>query len=147
MGVKEHKEKAKKNVNCAVITISSTRKKEDDESGKIINSILENNGDKIIYYNIIKDDLNLIKSEIMKLIENPKIHAIILNGGTGISKHDVTIEAVTPLLEKKLDGFGELFRTLSYEEIGSASIMSRAVAGVVKSKIRSCSSISLDFVL
>lgn len=138
MGIKEHKEKAKKNLNCAVITVSSTRNKDNDESGKIICKILEDNGHKIIYYNIIKDDLILIKSAIKKLIASSEIKAIILNGGTGISKKDLTIEAVLPFIQKKLDGFGEIFRYLSYKEIGSPAIMTRAVAGIVDSKIIIC---------
>lgn len=138
MGVKDHKKKAKKNMKCAVITVSSSRVKEDDESGKIISSILETNGHKIIYYNILKDDLELLKTEVQKLIIDGEVEIIILNGGTGISKKDVTIEAVSQLFEKKLSGFGELFRALSYKEIGSASIMSRAIAGVANSKIIIC---------
>ena len=138
MGVKDHKEKAKKSVKCAVITISTTRTKDNDESGKIIISSLEKYGHEIGFYEILKDDLRLIKSVIQNLIEKNEIEVIILNGGTGISKKDVTIEAVSPLFEKNLKGFGELFRNLSYNEIGSASIMSRAIAGVVNSKIIIC---------
>lgn len=138
MGVEEHKKHAHGKVNCAVITVSSSRTKENDESGKMIKHLLKAEGHEGIHYSLVKDDISEIRKALENIMEDQNIQAIILNGGTGISKKDVTIEAVKPFLEKKLVGFGELFRYLSYREIGSATILSRAIAGVAKGKIIIC---------
>jgi molybdenum cofactor biosynthesis protein B len=138
LGVEEHKKHAHKSVNCAVITVSTTRTKENDVSGKTIISLLEGNGHTVFYYDVISDDMSLIPQSLEHAIEKEGVQAVILNGGTGIGKTDVTIDALQPLLEKELVGFGELFRYLSYKEVGSPSILSRAIAGVNKGKIIFC---------
>ncbi len=138
MGYLEHREKSPKSLNFAVLTISDTRTEESDESGRIIIGGLRKYGHRISFYSIIKDDFNLIQKTIKKLLKDSKIQVIITNGGTGISKRDVTIDVVLKILEKKLDGFGELFRYLSYDEIGSSAIMSRTVAGIADGKIIIC---------
>lgn len=138
MGVEEHKQHAHKTVTCGVITISTTRTKENDLSGKLIIDLLESNGHTISHYNLVKDDLSKIKIAAEEVLKDPDTKAIILNGGTGISKKDVTIEAIIPFLDKKLPGFGELFRHLSYEEIGSPAILSRGFAGLGKGKVIFC---------
>lgn len=135
MGHKDHKEKAVKNINCMVITVSDTRTDETDSSGKLIQSLLKENGHIIANYKILKDVPVLIRDTVANAIVDNNLHAIIINGGTGISKRDTTFEAVDSLLEKRLEGFGELFRYLSFQEIGSAAIMSRASAGVYRGKI------------
>ncbi len=97
--------------------------------------LLEQAGHKIVDYVIVKDEANQIQNEILKGCDREDIDVILTNGGTGIAKRDVTIETVQGLLEKEMVGFGELFRMLSYQEdIGSAAILSRAIAGVVKNK-------------
>jgi molybdenum cofactor biosynthesis protein B len=136
--VEEHKKHAYKSVNCAVITVSTTRTKADDGSGKAIISLLEGNGHTVFYYDVISDNKSLILQSLEHVIEEEGVQAIILNGGTGIGKADVTIETLKPILEKELVGFGELFRYLSYKEVGSPSILSRATAGVSKGKIIFC---------
>ena len=118
--------------------VSSTRSQVDDISGKSIMSLLESKGHTVAHYGIIKDDITMIEAEVEKSLNNHSVHAIIINGGTGIGNKDVTIEAVKPFLEKELVGFGELFRHLSYKEIGSPAIMSRALAGVANGKILIC---------
>jgi len=138
MGFEEHKKHAHGPVNCAVITVSSTRSQEDDISGKTITSLLESKGNTVVHYAIIKDDIELIREEVEKNLVNGEVQAIIINGGTGIGGGDVTIEAIKPLMQKELVGFGELFRYLSYKEIGSPAIMSRAMAGVAGGKIAIC---------
>ena len=138
MGVEEHKKHAHGPVNCAVITVSTTRTKKDDISGKTIIGILETQGHTVIFYDVIKDDVSLISGALEHSLQKEGVQALIINGGTGISQKDVTIEAVKPYLEKELMGFGELFRSLSYQEIGSAAILSRAVAGAHKGKIIFC---------
>jgi molybdenum cofactor biosynthesis protein B len=134
----EHKEKAPRNVNCAVLTISDSRTEEDDESGRLIKQKLSDNGHRVTSYAVLKDELEAIEKKTNELLGQPELQAIIINGGTGISQRDITIETVSPILEKKLDGFGELFRFLSYQEIGTASMMSRALAGVVGGKVILC---------
>ncbi|MCQ6275853.1 molybdenum cofactor biosynthesis protein MoaB [Bacillus sp. V3B] len=131
MSVSLHKKEAPKKVNCKVITVSDTRIKETDKSGRLMIEYLEGNGHTIISYEIVKDDQIDIRSSILDGCADKNINVILLNGGTGIAKRDVTIEVVQRLIEKELIGFGEIFRMLSYlEDIGSAAILSRAVAGV-----------------
>ncbi|MEH7118914.1 molybdenum cofactor biosynthesis protein B [Neobacillus vireti] len=135
MSTQEHKSEAPKAVNCMVITVSDTRNKETDKSGRLMLEMLEGAGHKIVDYCIVKDESIAIREEILKGCARADIDVILTNGGTGIAKRDVTIETVKGLLEKEIVGFGELFRMLSYQEdIGSAAILSRAIAGVVKDK-------------
>ena len=97
--------------------------------------MLKDAGHSVLSYQIIKDEPSKIKSVIKKAVANKKVQAIIINGGTGIAKRDSTFEAIEGLLEKKLDGFGEVFRYLTYQEIGSPAIMTRATAGTYKGRI------------
>lgn len=136
MSVKEHKQRAPRQVACKVITVSDTRDKETDKSGKLIIDFLEEAGHVIVDYVIVKDEAEALRSEVLKGCEDPKIEAVLTNGGTGIALRDITIETVKALFDKEIDGFGEIFRMLSYQEdIGSSAIMSRAVAGVVNNKV------------
>lgn len=135
MSIQEHKKVAPRMVNCKVITVSDTRNNETDKSGKLMMELLEQAGHKIIDYVIVKDEAAPIQNEIVKGCAKEEIDVILTNGGTGIAKRDVTIETVQSLLDKEIVGFGELFRMLSYQEdIGSAAILSRAIAGVVNNK-------------
>ncbi|NHM30595.1 MogA/MoaB family molybdenum cofactor biosynthesis protein [Neobacillus terrae] len=135
MSLEEHKRKAPHLVNCKIITVSDTRDKQTDKSGQLMIELLEAEGHSIIDYAIVKDDTVEIQDEILKGCETPEIDVILTNGGTGVAKRDVTIETVQNLLEKEMPGFGEIFRMLSYQEdIGSAAILSRAIAGVIKNK-------------
>lgn len=132
MSTQEHKMEAPKTVYCKVITVSDTRDANTDKSGRLMIDLLEMQGHKIVDYVIVKDEANPIQDEIVKGCAREDIDVILTNGGTGIAKRDVTIETVQNLLEKEIVGFGELFRMLSYQEdIGSAAILSRAIAGVV----------------
>jgi molybdopterin adenylyltransferase len=135
MSITEHKQGAVKSVPCKVITVSDTRNKDSDKSGKLMMEMLEQAGHTIVDYVIVKDEEAPIKKAILNGCEHEDIDVILTNGGTGIAKRDVTIETVQLLLDKEIVGFGELFRMLSYQEdIGSAAILSRAIAGVVKNK-------------
>jgi molybdenum cofactor biosynthesis protein B len=138
MGYHDHKEKSPKSVSFAVVTISDSRTEADDESGKMLKQRLSDGGHRVTSYGILKNEADSIKKKILELIEDKETQVIITTGGTGASHRDVTIETITPILEKKLDGFGELFRQLTYQEIGTGSIMSRAVAGVVRGKVIIC---------
>ena len=115
-------------ITAAIITVSSTRIKENDLSGKAIAKILKENTIPVTYYSIVPDNLEKIRDELFSATKNA--NCIIFNGGTGLTYDDCTIEAVSPLLEKKLDGFGELFRMKSFGQIGLSSMLSRAIAGI-----------------
>lgn len=130
MGHLEHKHHALRKVACMIITISDTRTEETDTSGKRINALLEENGHNVARYVLVKDEPDDIQRLLREGIASPDIQIILCNGGTGISARDRSYEAVEQLLDKRLDGFGELFRMVSYEEIGSAAMMSRAIAGI-----------------
>ena len=138
MGANEHKKHSIKNINFAIVTISDTRTKQNDLSGILIQEILKNNGHNINHYEIIKDDKKEIMSKAKNILSIDDIQAIIFTGGTGISSRDITIEAIKPLMQKELPGFGEIFRMLSMDEIGSAAIMSRAIGGIADDKIIFC---------
>ncbi|MBF2067789.1 MAG: MogA/MoaB family molybdenum cofactor biosynthesis protein [Calothrix sp. C42_A2020_038] len=122
-------------VNCAVITLSDTRVVETDKSGQLIHELLGKAHHVVKAYVIIKDEPDLIQKELENLKERTDVDAVILNGGTGIAPRDTTYDAIEKLLEKTLPGFGEIFRFLSYEEIGSRAIASRATAGTYQGKL------------
>jgi molybdenum cofactor biosynthesis protein B len=117
-----------------VITCSDTRTTETDTSGQRIIEMLKDEGHTVVAYSIVKDEPEQILFRIGQGTANDAVQAIIINGGTGISRRDSTFEAVDELLDKRLDGFGEIFRYLTYQEIGSPAIMSRATAGIAKGR-------------
>lgn len=123
-------------IDAAVITVSSTRSMENDTSGQKIRELLEAAGINISHYTIVPDEEEAIRREVFNAFRSS--NCIILNGGTGLTPDDRTIEAVAPLLTKKIDGFGEFFRSKSLEEIGTASMLSRALAGVSGGKAVFC---------
>lgn len=131
-----HHNHSHKKVTCAVITVSDTRTKDNDKSGKLMIDLLTGSGHQVSEYFIVKDDREEIQQTVKNMLARPEIQAILITGGTGISERDVTIESIHPLLDKELPGFGELFRLLSYQlDIGSASMLSRAIAGVVNHRL------------
>ena len=131
MSREEHHRKAPSSVGVAIVTVSDTRTSADDTSGRLARELLEKAGHTVREALILKDEPDAVRDAVRALAARPDVRAIVLNGGTGISKRDRTYEAVASLLERRLDGFGELFRALSYQEIGSAAMLSRAVAGLV----------------
>jgi len=122
-------------VTCAVITVSDTRSPETDKSGQLIKQLLIDAGHRVAEYTILKDEPTQIRTQLEVLGNSSDIDAVIFNGGTGIAPRDTTYDAIETLLEKTLPGFGELFRFLSYQEIGSRAIASRAIAGVYQNKL------------
>jgi molybdenum cofactor biosynthesis protein B len=131
----EHKKHARQPVACAVVTISDSRTEKTDTSGQLIKEQLTANGHTVMHYQIIKDEPEQLRAVLSSLAANEQCQAIIFNGGTGISRRDSTVDVLDGMLEKRLPGFGEIFRFLSYQDIGSAAILSRAVAGVYKGTI------------
>jgi molybdopterin adenylyltransferase len=124
-----HPDIAGLSIACAVITISDTRTPATDQSGQLIQNLLRAAGHQIVIYQIIPDEPTQIQELLTILSQNQSLQAVIFNGGTGIAPRDTTYDALAGLLEKTLPGFGEIFRSLSYAEIGSRAIASRAVAG------------------
>ena len=131
----QHKAAAPSRVTCYVITVSDTRTEDTDTGGGAIVELLTNAGHEVAGRTIVKDDPEMLRDCIGRQLANPAVQAIITTGGTGITSRDCTYEAVTAMLWKRLDGFGEIFRTLSYEQIGAAAMLSRAVAGVVAGRV------------
>jgi len=121
-------------VTCAVITVSDTRTEETDKSGQLIKQLLADAKHTLAAYKIVKDEPIQIQEQL-ELLSQSDLDVVIFNGGTGIAPRDTTYDALEKLLEKTLPGFGELFRFLSYQEIGSRAIASRAVAGVYQAKL------------
>lgn len=138
MPYEDHKAQARDAVTCAVLTISDTRTEADDRSGKIIKGLLEEAGHSVGFYRIVPDDAEQIRRLLVQVANEGACQAILTSGGTGIAARDTTYEAVTGLLEKRLDGFGELFRFLSWDDIGSGAMLSRAVAGVYRDAMVFC---------
>jgi molybdenum cofactor biosynthesis protein B len=144
MGTHEHKKHAPRMVAIGIITVSTTRSMEDDASGNWISEQAQKEGHDVVYHQVVTDDAELIAATVKDVIRNNRPQVILTNGGTGITKTDVTIEAVSPLFSKTLTGFGPLFATLSYDEIGSAAFLSRATAGIVQDTVVICMPGSLN---
>ena len=127
----QHREQASEHrAKCGVLTISDTRTTATDKGGLCIIELLEAAGHEIVSYSLVQDEAHLIEAQLKSWIESEALDVICTTGGTGIASRDTTIEVVERLLDKKLDGFGELFRMLSWDEVGPASMLSRAIAGL-----------------
>ena len=121
-----------KAVNICLVTISDTRSLADDKSGDTLEKLIKHSGHNCLSRNIVKDDIEEIKSVLEKLIENEQVDVVITTGGTGITGRDLTPEVFKDILEKEIPGFGELFRWISYKKISTSTIQSRALGGVSK---------------
>ena len=133
-----HRKAAPKHVAVGIISVSSTRTLENDKSGHWIKKQAEKEGHEVVFHVVVPDDENAIVKTLLEGIREFDPRAVLLTGGTGISSKDVTIEAVCPLFRKELTAFGPLFTQLSFEEIDSAAILSRATAGVIGNTILFC---------
>ncbi len=136
--VHRHRDSAPDTVRVAVLTISDTRTPETDTGGDTIDELMRGAGHEVVERDIVGDDATRIRTELLDLLARSDVDAVITTGGTGISARDTTYEVVDRMLEKRLDGFGEIFRMLSYEEVGAAAVLSRAVAGAVGDKLVAC---------
>jgi molybdopterin adenylyltransferase len=132
--VHKHRESAPETVRVAILTISDTRTPETDTGGDIAEELLKDAGQDVVERRIVRDEVAGIRNNLVDLLARSDVDVVVTTGGTGISARDTTYEVVERMIEKQLDGFGEIFRMLSYEEIGAAAIMSRALAGSVGSK-------------
>ena len=131
----EHKALAPLSVRCFILTVSDTRTEATDASGRVIAELLTAAGHVVAGRTIVKDEADLVRGTLERRLASSDVQAIITTGGTGITSRDSTYEVVSGLLQKRLDGFGELFRMLSFEQIGPAAMMSRACAGLVAGHI------------
>jgi molybdopterin adenylyltransferase len=122
-------------ITCAVITVSDTRTLDTDRSGQLMQQLLVAAGHQVAYYAIVKDEPEVIRGLLATLGQRQELEAVLLNGGTGIAPRDTTYDAIAGLLAKTLPGFGEIFRALSYAEIGSRAMASRAIAGTYGQQI------------
>lgn len=141
----KHKSGVKKHYNCAILTISTSKYwakekgTEDigDLSGEIAQALVREKGHEVVYYDVLPDDEVKIQEGVANAVRTDA-DFIISSGGTGLTKHDITIEVVTKLLQKEITGFGELFRRKSYDDIGTAALLSRAIAGIIDQKVIFC---------
>jgi molybdenum cofactor biosynthesis protein B len=135
MGHIEHRAAAPASVRVYVLTVSDTRTMATDTSGAAIAALLEEAGHALVSREIVQDEPADVRAKVAAQLDNADVQAIIVTGGTGISARDSSFEVISAFLEKRLDGFGELFRMLSYREIGPAAMLSRASAGLARRKI------------
>ena len=135
MGHLDHKAQAPASTRCYVLTISDTRTADTDRSGSGISELLRAAGHEIAGRRLVPDEPAEVRATIQQQLSNPDVEVIITTGGTGLSRRDSTHEAIQALLEKRLEGFGELFRMLSYHEIGAAAMLTRACAGTSQGKV------------
>jgi molybdenum cofactor biosynthesis protein B len=131
----QHRRQSPPSVRCAVVTVSDTRKHQTDTGGDLIVDLLTKAGHQVVDRQIVPDEPASIRELLDRLIESAAVDAVLISGGTGIAERDQTFETVSGLLTKTLPGYGELFRMLSYHEIGPAAMLSRAVGGVVGSVV------------
>lgn len=135
--VREHREHAPPTVRVAVVTVSDSKDEASDESGRVLRSSVEAGGHELVRYAIVRDETPAILGALEEAIR-AGADAVITNGGTGVARRDVTIESLEPLFEKRLDGFGDLFRHLSFGTVGAAAMLSRATAGTYRGVVVFC---------
>ena len=135
MGHTEHKRLSPAVAHCYILTISDTRTEATDSSGRAIFDLLFAGGHQVTGRKIVRDEPADVRAALLEQLAKPDVQVIITTGGTGITTRDTTYETITSLLDKRLDGFGELFRMISYQEIGSAAMLSRAVGGLAKGRV------------
>ena len=136
--VAEHRKKSDISAGVAVITLSTSRSLDNDKSGDLIQKLLEENAHQVVVRKLIPDSRNVLRATLRELVREKKVHAIITTGGTGLAPTDVTIEAVRSMLDKELPGFNSLFMLLSYPQVKSAAMLSRALGGTIKGKAIFC---------
>lgn len=135
MGTKHHKNTAPAVVSVAIVTVSTSRSLAEDESGHWMSKGAKKEGHTVVYHTVVPDDMALIRDTVLGVIRDYSPDVVLVTGGTGISPKDVTIEALRPLFTKELSAFGILFAQLSYEEIDSAALLSRATAGIIYNSV------------
>ncbi len=138
MGTLMHKKKSPGRLRVAVISVSTTRSLADDKSGAWIKNQAKKEGHEVVVHHVVTDEITAIRELVDHVVDQISPHAILMTGGTGISPRDVTVEAVSPLFSKELTAFSTLFAQLSFEEIDSAALLSRATAGIINNVLVFC---------
>jgi len=144
MSTEEHKKEAPKTVALGILTVSTTRALVNDKSGQWMSEQAKKEGHEIVFHEVVPDNAEIIATTVRKIIKEKEPQVLLITGGTGITKKDVTIEALNPMFAKHLTAFGSLFAQLSVQEIGSAAILSRATAGLIGTTIVFCMPGSLN---
>jgi molybdenum cofactor biosynthesis protein B len=134
VSVEEHRAYAPAALGFGLITISDSRAREDDVSGRLLRERVIAAGHRVVDAALVPDDVAAIRAAVGRLLEQPGLDVVVTTGGTGLSPRDLTVEAVTPLFDRPVEGFGELFRSLSYQQVGAAAMLSRAAAGLVRDR-------------
>ncbi len=135
MSHQEHRAASPKHVRCYVLTVSDSRTEENDTGGRLLRELLGGDGHQVLGHAIVRDEPVTLRAAIERQLDTDEVQAVITTGGTGISRRDGTYEVVSELIEKRIDGFGELFRALSFDEIGPSAMLSRACAGTARGAI------------
>ncbi|MCG8639336.1 MAG: molybdenum cofactor biosynthesis protein MoaB [Desulfobacterales bacterium] len=138
MSLLPHKRDLPGDIKIAVVSVSTTRKLSDDKSGAWIKKQAKREGFEVVVHQVVTDDIEAIRDLVVHITQKIAPHTVIMSGGTGISPKDVTIEAVKPLFKKELSAFGPLFAQLSFDQIDSAAILSRATAGIIQDSMVFC---------
>ena len=134
MSAEQHRQTAPAVLGFAVLTVSDSRAKADDVSGRAIRDLISAAGHPIVDSTLVPDDVEAIRAAVDRFLALPDVDVVVTTGGTGFSPRDVTLSAVAPLFDRPVEGFGELFRMLSYQQVGAAAMLSRAAAGLVGTK-------------
>lgn len=135
MSHQEHRAASPTQIRCYVLTVSDTRTEENDTGGRLLRELLTGDGHDVVGHAIVPDEAATLSGAIEQQLDTAAVQAVITTGGTGISRRDGSYEVVSALIDKRIDGFGELFRALSFEEIGPSAMLSRACAGTARGKI------------
>ncbi|MFK5952443.1 MAG: MogA/MoaB family molybdenum cofactor biosynthesis protein [Desulfobacterium sp.] len=139
-----HKKEVPRNIRLAIVSVSTTRGIAEDKSGIWMKKEIKKEGHETVVHHVVTDEVNAIQAMVNHVVDDVGPHVILMSGGTGLSPRDVTVEAVSPLFDKELTAFGPLFAQLSFEQIDSAAIMSRATAGIIRNTIVFCMPGSLN---
>lgn len=131
MSVEEHRALSPAVLAFGLVTVSDTRAHEDDASGRLLRAAVTGRGHRVLAAELVPDDVAAIRGAVRRLLSLPEMDVVVLTGGTGFSPRDLTVEAVAPLFDRPVEGFGELFRMLSFQQVGAAAMLSRAAAGLV----------------
>lgn len=134
MSAEEHRAAAPTVLGYGLITVSDSRARADDVSGRVLREGVAAAGHRVVESALVPDDVAAIRAVVSRFLEQPGVDVVVTTGGTGLSPRDVTVEAVTPLFDRPVEGFGELFRMLSYQQVGAAAMLSRAAAGLVRDR-------------
>jgi len=134
MSAEQHRRAAPAVLGFSILTVSDTRAERDDTSGNALRELAARDGHRVVESGIVRDDVAAIREAARRLLELPGVDVLVVTGGTGFSPRDVTLEALGSMLERPVEGFGELFRMLSFQQVGAASMLSRAAAGLAGTK-------------